>query len=267
MNNKYKINEGKTMSHSIIKFATAGITILGLISGAYADVVDEIERSFDVDSTSSLRLENVNGSVKITAWDKDVIKVLAIIKTDDQDDRDRISIEMTETSRGVSVETHYKKQSSWGSHRSSGSVNYTIMVPVNAELSSIDLVNGSLKIEGVTGEIRADLVNGSIKAFGLESDSEFNSVNGSIKVSYQKIGKDLNRIELDTVNGSIKLSLPANVSASVDAETMHGSIKNDFGLKANKNMFSGRSLKGDIGGGDIRITLESVNGSVKILKN
>jgi len=250
----------------MIKFATVSITILGLISSAYASIVDEVERSFDVDSTASLRLENVNGSVNISAWDKDVIKVLAIVKTDDQEGRDRISVEMTQSSRGISVETHYKK-SSWGNNNNSGSVNYTIMVPEHAELSSIDLVNGALKVEGVKGEIRADLVNGSIKAFGLESDSEFNSVNGSIKVTYQKIGENLNRIELDTVNGSIKLTLPEKVSASLDVETMHGSIKNDFGLKANKSMFSGRSLKGDIGGGDIRITLESVNGSVKILKD
>jgi DUF4097 and DUF4098 domain-containing protein YvlB len=250
----------------MIKFATVSITILGLISSAYASVTDEIERSFDVDSTSSLRLENVNGSVSISAWDKNVIKVLATVKTDDQEGRDRISVEMTQSSRGISVETHYKK-SNWGNHHNSGSVHYTIMVPVNAELSSIDLVNGALKIEGVKGEIRADLVNGSIKAFGLESDSEFNSVNGSIKVGYQKVGTNLNRIELDTVNGSIKLTLPEKISASLDVETMHGSIKNDFGLKANKNMFSGRSLKGDIGAGDIRITLESVNGSVKILKD
>jgi len=255
------------MNHSMIKFVTTSITILGLISTSYASVVDEVERSFDVDSTSSLRLENINGSVNISAWDKDVIKILAVIKADEQEDRDKISVEMTKSGRGVNVETHYKKQSSWGNHHSSGSVNYIIKVPAKAELSSIDLVNGSLIIEGVEGEIRADLVNGSIKANGLVSDSEFNSVNGSIKISYQKIGKDLNRIELDTVNGSIKLSLPEKISASVDVETMHGSIKNDFGLKADKNMFSGRSLKGDIGGGDIRINLESVNGSVKILKN
>ena len=43
--------------------------------------------------------------------------------------------------------------------------------------------------------------------------------------------------------------------------------KNDFGLKAEKNMFVGRSLQGDIGSGDVSISIESVNGSVKILKN
>ena len=32
-------------------------------------------------------------------------------------------------------------------------------------------------------------------------------------------------------------------------------------------MFVGNNLKGDIGSGDVKISLESVNGSVKILKN
>jgi len=32
-------------------------------------------------------------------------------------------------------------------------------------------------------------------------------------------------------------------------------------------MFSGRSLSGSVGTGDIRINLESVNGSIKVMKN
>ncbi|MFT5758538.1 MAG: DUF4097 and DUF4098 domain-containing protein YvlB [Alteromonadaceae bacterium] len=254
------------MNHSMIKFTTASITVLGLFSSAYASVFDKIEGSFNVEATSSLRLENLKGSVDISAWDKHVIKVLAVIQTDDQHSRDRISVEMTESSQGIRVKTHYKKLSD-GGHHTSGTVNYTIMVPLQTELSAIDLVNGSLMIEGIKGEIRADLVNGSIRAFGLESDSEFNSVNGSISVSYKAIGENLNHIKLDTVNGNITLTLPEKISASLNVETMHGSINNDFGLKESKNMFSGRSLKGDISGGDIGITLESVNGAVNILKD
>ena len=140
------------------------------------------------------------------------------------------------------------------------------MVPVNAELSAIDLVNGSLIIDGVQGDIKAELVNGSIEAMKLAGDSDLSSVNGSIKVTYQDTVTELENIDLETVNGSIKLYLPDGINASVDVDTMHGSIKNDFGLRANKNTFVGRSLRGDIGSGDVKITMESVNGSVKILK-
>lgn len=231
-----------------------------------AKITDEVKKTFSVGDKTELRLENVNGEVDISSWNKNEIQVIAVITAKSQKARDRITIEMDKNGRGVSVETHYEKSSNWGSNHS-GSVDYTVKVPVNARLASIDLVNGSLSVEGVKGEVNLDVVNGSVQATGLASDSEINSVNGSIEVSYQEISSDLRDISIDTVNGRIELHLPEEISADVDVETMHGSIKNDFGLSANKNMFSGRNLNGTIGRGDVRISIESVNGSVKIRKN
>lgn len=233
---------------------------------ANADVIDEINKSFTVGDNSSFRLENVNGSVDIQSWQEKVIQVTAIIEADDQDDRDRISVDMNQNDRGVSVETRYEKTSGWGNNNNSGSVDYRIMVPQDVDLSKIELVNGSLTIENVLGEVNAELVNGSIKASGLASDVDISSVNGSIKVNYQQVDTKLEQIKIETVNGSIKLHLPENVSASVEAETMHGSIKNDFGLKVDKNLFAGRNMRGDIGSGNARISLDSVNGSIKVMK-
>lgn len=253
------------MRNSILKTACISTFILTFAMQVQAKVVDEIVKSFQVEADSSLRLDNINGSVDIVAWKKNEIKVTAVITADKQEDRDRISIEMVQNGRGVNVETRYTKQSSWG--RNSGKVDYTIMVPFGAHLPSIEIVNGSLSIENVAGEINAELVNGEIVATGLAGDSEISSVNGSIIVKYKTITSKLNRINLETVNGRVKLSLPDNISASVNVETVHGSIKNDFGLKAKKNMLVGHSLNGDIGSGDVSISINSVNGSVKILKN
>ncbi|MDG1752848.1 MAG: DUF4097 family beta strand repeat-containing protein [Thalassotalea sp.] len=233
---------------------------------AKAEVRDEITKTFTVSERTEFRLDNVNGDVEIKAWDNNKIKVEAVITAKNQDARDRITIEMTENDRGVSVETHYKKSSGWGNNHS-GTVEYTVMVPRQTRLSSIDLVNGSLNIEGVQGEMNLDLVNGSIVANGLTSDSEINSVNGSIEVTYQSLSANLKDISIDTVNGRIELSLPDSINADVDIETMNGSIRNDFGLSVDKNMFSGRNLHGTIGSGDVRISIESVNGGVKLRKN
>ncbi|WDE06605.1 DUF4097 family beta strand repeat protein [Thalassomonas viridans] len=245
-----------------------GVAVLaGVMAGQVnADVTDEINKSFTVGDNSSFRLENVNGSVDIQSWQEKVIRVTAIIEADDQDDRDRISIDMSQNDRGVRVETRYENNSGWGNSNNSGSVDYRIMVPQDVDLDKIELVNGSLTIENVLGEVNAELVNGSIKASGLGADADISSVNGSIKVNYRQIDQDLEQIKIETVNGSIKLHLPQDISAAVDAETMHGSIKNDFGLKVEKNFFSGRNMRGDIGSGNARISLDSVNGSIKLMK-
>jgi len=255
------------MKHSFKKQLTL-VTILSLstITGVFADVKDTIEKSFDVSQQAVLRLANLNGGVDIEGWDKNEIKITAIITADDQEDRDRIKIQFHQSSNDVSVETEYEKQLPWGRNDSSGRVDYKVMVPFGASLAEIDLVNGLLVIDKVKGEIKANTVNGAINVQGLADDVELNSVNGSIKATYHQID-NIDDIDLTTVNGSIKLYLPSELSATINAETMHGSIKTAFGLSSNKKVFSGRSLSGSVGRGDININLESVNGSIKVMKN
>ncbi|MEW6992342.1 DUF4097 domain-containing protein [Colwelliaceae bacterium 6441] len=242
------------------------ICSLVLSISVQAEVKDKITKTFSVDEHAEFRLNSVNGEVDIKAWDQNEIKVIAVITAKNQEARDRITVEIDKNGRGVSVETHYRKSSTWGNNHG-GSVDYSIMVPNATRLASIDLVNGSLKVDGVTGEMNIDLVNGSIWANGLSANSEISSVNGGIEVSYQSIANDLNDISIETVNGQIELVLPETINAEVDIETMHGSIRNDFGLSVDKNMFSGKSLHGTIGSGDVRVSIESVNGGIKLKKN
>jgi DUF4097 and DUF4098 domain-containing protein YvlB len=255
------------MKNSLKKQLTlATILSLSTITSVYADVEDTIEKSFDVSEQAVLRLANINGAVDIKGWNKNEIKVTAIITAKNQKDRDRIKVEFDQNSNNVSVETEYEKQSSWGHNNNSGKVDYTVMVPFGASLADIDLVNGSLVINKVEGEIKANTVNGSINVQGLADDVELNSVNGSIKATYQQID-NIDDIDLTTVNGSIKLYMPSDLNATINAETMHGSIKTAYGISSDKKMFVGRRLSGSVGSGDISINLESINGSIKVMKN
>ncbi|WP_286235284.1 DUF4097 family beta strand repeat-containing protein [Thalassotalea sediminis] len=239
-------------------------SLLLATSSVMADITDEVNKSFTVNATSEFRLNNVNGEVEIQGWDKNVIEVTATISADNERARNRIEVQMEENSRGVTVETHYKK-GDWNKH-SSGSVDYQVMVPVGTKLSEIELVNGSLTVENVSGMMKLQTVNGAIDASGLANNSEVSSVNGSVELIYHSVSDSLNDINIETVNGRVILVLPEEISADVEVETMHGSIKNDFGLSAKKNMFTGRSLEGMIGNGKVQIDIETINGSVKIKK-
>ncbi len=236
------------------------------VFSVYADVTDTIEKSFDVNANSKFSLENINGKVEITSWSEQVIKIEAEIRADSQREFDRVEVKIQQRGEKVSVETDYEESSSWGRNHQSAQVTYKVWLPSDTNLSEIELVNGSLTIENVSGEVNAQVVNGSIKATGLTSNSEIGSVNGSIKVYYQSIGADLKDINIETVNGSIKLYLPDDINANLDLETMHGSIKTEFGISAQEGTFMGNSLRGDIGSGDIDINMESVNGSIKVMK-
>ena len=247
------------------------IAVLVIASGvsvnAFADVTDRIEKSIQVDADSELRVENINGEVTIKAWNKNEVHVVATVTADNADARERVKVIIDESSNGVSVRTKYKEESNWrNNHNNNVEVTYDIRVPKDIELAAIELVNGSLQVENVEGAMDLDLVNGSVEVEGAKGDSEISSVNGSIKLAYQPNIATLRDIDIETVNGSVKLKLPENIGAKVDVDTMHGRIKNDFGLSAEEGTFVGNELKGVIGDGKVDIEIESVNGSVKILK-
>ena len=248
------------------KLLTASVLSIGLTASALAAVYDEVERSFEVGSDAKFAIDNVNGSVEINSWSQNTIKVIAKLKAKKQEHLDRMSVEMNQTGNGVSVETKYEK-TSWGNNNSSGQVNYQVMVPETVDLKNVSLVNGSLVIKDIAGDVKAELVNGSIKASGLSGNGEFSSVNGSVTVSYESIAADVSEIDLETVNGSVKLSVPSSVSARVNAETMHGGLKNDFDLIIEKGLFGGKNMDGVIASGDIKINMQSINGSVRLLQN
>lgn len=231
----------------------------------YADVEEEINKSFSVSSGSTLSLNNINGSVEILAGNDNVINVVAVKKAERQEDLERILVKMKESGNDVTIETKYDKDRN--SYNNSGSVKYTITVPRDLSQAKVELVNGSLNLDDVEGDVVVDMVNGSVKASGLKGNAEVNSVNGSIKLDYASIEKSVEKIELKAVNGSIKLYVPEGLNADVEAETMHGSLKSDFDLTVEKQLFSGKEMQGVIGDGHTKIILESVNGSIKLMKN
>ncbi|MEM6937557.1 MAG: DUF4097 family beta strand repeat-containing protein, partial [Pseudomonadota bacterium] len=137
--------------------------------------------------------------------------------------------------------------------------------PTGARLRSIETVNGSISIEGVTGEVDAETVNGSIEVSGIESDAKLSTVNGRVEAQLDRLNSD-QRVSLESVNGQIIVYMPDNADVEIRAETVHGQLRNDFNLPVEKGMV-GKDLRGRLGSGGGRLTLDTVNGSINIRRN
>ena len=70
-------------------------------------------------------------------------------------------------------------------------------------------------------------------------------------------------LRFHSVNGSITLDLPADVSTEVRATTVNGSISTDFPISVTGRI-NARNLTGTIGGGGRSVELQTVNGSVTL---
>lgn len=243
----------------------AGAAFLLLSAVATADVKETEEHSFKVGSGARISLENINGEITVTGGSGDTVKVIARKKAGSQEYLDGIKVVIDADDEYVRIETRHPKSDGWFNwgKDSSGSVSYDLTVPENVDLDSVETVNGDVEIRAVSGKVRASTVNGSLHVFDLASDVNLETVNGSVKAEFAAMG-DGQRVNAEAVNGKIMILMPADASASINAETVNGSIDaDDFGLEAEKG-FVGRDLSGEIGAGGARITLDTVNGSIKV---
>jgi len=244
----------------------ACLALAGFSLAVAADVGKTEEYRFEVDPGARVSLENVNGSIRITGYSGNVVNVTAHKSAGKQEYLDELKVEIDAAADYVRIETRHPERKgswfSWGGD-TSGSVSYELEVPADTELDAIETVNGDVVIDTVSGNVKASTVNGTLKVSDLAADVNLETVNGGVEARFAHLGAG-QRVNAEAVNGAITLVLPADASARVEAETVNGGIDgDDFGLKVEKG-FVGRDLSGQIGAGDARISLDTVNGSIHI---
>jgi DUF4097 and DUF4098 domain-containing protein YvlB len=226
-----------------------------------ASVREEFHQTYPLSASGRVSLENINGAAQISVWDQNQVKVDAIKRADDEEGLKNMEIRVQPHADSISIETHYhSNHNNWGGNHYS-SVDYTITVPRNAKLDEIKLINGSLNVTGVLGEVRASCINGKLTAQGLGNEARLSTVNGPLEATFERL--PASQIELQSVNGPIHLTLPSDAKASLEATTVHGHIDNEFGLHTN-NHFVGHDMRGQLGGGGTHIRLNNVNGPIEI---
>ena len=142
-------------------------------------------------------------------------------------------------------------------------MQFRLSVPRTAVLNEVETVNGSVTVSNFTNFTKISAVNGDVTATNLRGAAELSTVNGQVSADFDQLAP-ASRINLSTVNGRVNLIIPSDANATVKADSLNGEIKNDFGLPVRKGKYVGRDLHGRLGGGQIPIRLNSVNGPLTI---
>jgi DUF4097 and DUF4098 domain-containing protein YvlB len=230
--------------------------------GAYTE---EFHQTYALSPDGRIELDNINGDVRISSWDQNQVKVDAVKYADSKERLDEAKIEIESGKDYLSIRTKYPSHDNtwnWGSHNNPASVEYTLTVPRTASLDEIKLINGSLNVTGVSGEVRASCINGRLEAHDLAGEARLSTINGKLDARFDQLAG--HSVELSSVNGSVDLTIPSDSQAEVEANTVSGGIDNDFGLHVNGHRFVGRDLHGELGNGKTHIKLSNVNGRLQI---
>lgn len=233
---------------------------------------EEFHQTYPLSPNGRISLENIQGTVRIQSWDRNEVKVDAVKSAYSRELLNEAQIKIEATADIIRIRTQYPDgnltfnidhDGDYRHYQNPASVDYTLSVPHNARLSSIELVNGSLDIDGVAGDVNASCVNGKVTARLLKGDVKLGTVNGVLEATFDALNES-KTISLGSVNGSVTVVIPSDSNATVKAGTVHGQIKNDFGLPVRQGDYVGRELYGQIGRGGARLKLGNVNGSVNI---
>ena len=154
----------------------------------------------------------------------------------------------------------------------------TITVPADV---SVDLhtLNGNLSVEGLHGEVDADTLSGRTELTGISGTVVAHSLNGPIRVVMDRVDPS-KPLSFSSLNGSIDVTLPADVKANVQFKTMRSDIYSDFSMalggsaqlmKDNSGMLKFRlgfddNLEGTINGGGVPVSFHTLHGAIYLRK-
>ena len=113
---------------------------------ATAQVTEDFHRTVPLSANGRVSLENINGNVTITGWERNEVQIDAVKKARDQQKLDEARIEVDASSDSVQIKTKYPE---YHNNNNPATVTYELHVPRNARLDHIDLVNGSLQVSQV----------------------------------------------------------------------------------------------------------------------
>ena len=229
------------------------------------DETETFEQSYPLDPNGRVSVSNVNGSIVVEAWDRNEVKLTATKIADSRETLNDVQVQVDARPDRFRVEVDYP-EIKWGTNRGQDrriEVQFRLSVPRTATLNEIETVNGSVTVSNFVNFTKVSTVNGNVNAANLRGAADLSTVNGRVVADFDRLEAG-SRINLSTVNGGVSLAIPSDADATIKADSLNGTISNEFGLPVRKGEYVGRDLYGRVGSGNVQIKLSSVNGSLAI---
>jgi hypothetical protein len=147
--------------------------------------------------------------------------------------------------------------------RESWSVSYRIAAPTQTSLE-LKTTNGGISIESVEGRIAFQTVNGGVKLAAVSGEVHGRTTNGGVEVDLTGPTWHGQGLDVQTSNGGVRLRVPENYSARLEAGTVNGGVSVDFPITLQGRI--NREIATDLGGGGPLIRVRTHNGGLKVTK-
>jgi hypothetical protein len=224
------------------------------------EATDVVERRVPLASGGTFTLTNVNGSVQVDGWEGNTVEIRAFRTAHrSAGDLKRVRVVVEGTRSSVSVRTEYPEGDGV-----EVTVDYRIRVPYRSLLSRVETVNGSVRISGIEGGAALRTVNGNVEVFDASGRFSARTTNGNIRLELREL-PDGGPMNVESMNGSVLLALPADADADLDIRSLNGDFISDLPV-LRRGADGEREFRGRLGRGGGEVKVRTVNGGIRVVE-
>lgn len=201
----------------------------------------------------------VNGGVDIEGWGGDRVEVRAKVWANARSEE-----RARELAEAVRVEMRDGRLSADGpetERRESWGVSWEVRVPRSTDLE-IETHNGGISVADVSGRIDFQALNGGVHLTGVGGDVSGRTTNGGLHVELDGDSWAGQGMDVETVNGGIRILVPDGYSARLETGTVNGGFDVEIPLMVQGRI--GRQLTATLGDGGATLRAVTTNGGVHV---
>lgn len=202
---------------------------------------------------------NENGGVAFYGWDRNEIKVVAMIQTNADDDNQAEAL-----AKQIHINTdggHINAEGPTSRNRSWWSVSYEIYVPRRSNLEAVTR-NGGVSAADVEGDLDLRATNGGLRVENVAGDVHGETMNGGVSASLSGTAWRGKGLDLQTTNGGVNLRIPRGYNARLETGTTNGGMRVDFPITVQGVI--GHRIQTQLGSGGPLVRIITTNGGVRI---
>jgi hypothetical protein len=227
---------------------------------------DVIKKTFPLDVSGSFSLRAIDGTVQIYGSRDNEVKVVATKKAFSHARLKAIDIRIEAKEGSVSVTTASPPKPAWGWGDRSGTVDYLIELPQEANGVKVNVPNGELVIEGMRGgPVSASLDNGRASLRNCFCNQTLRVGRGGFDLIFDWAEERQLAVDARINDGNVRAFIPADATFRIHAIAQTGHVVSDFADPQKRRRGGVTEVNEKIGNGpESTLELRALKGNIRL---
>src|SRR3954468_2153740 len=256
------------------------LVVLSVLSLSLLASADEWNKSFNLNGKPDLHVKTGDANIRVEPWDKDTVEIH--VKTEnwkigehglqilDHQAGNSVDLEIPtnhvyfgegyHARRKIDIEVHMPRLARLDLHTQDGNI---VVHDMKGDFT-IKSGDGHQQIDRIDGSLDAGSGDGSIELTGRFDKLNVHSGDGTVEARVLPGSKMTTTWSMRAGDGNIRVYLPPDFSADLEALTGDGHI--DFDMPVQMSGRASHSFRGKINGGGAILNLHTGDGSIKVGK-